>query len=165
MGVSVGNPIHPATSWFATVPPSLSAVGHSITDLLSLPGRLIGGTVSPQEAQVAGPRSLWNLFQQSVSRDVQSRQPEAGGVPAQPTNYTLIIIISLTITVGVINLLPIPALDGGRIFMALTEIVLRRRIPTKYQMAINGIGFMVLLVLLSTFYIKDLIHPVVINLP
>jgi regulator of sigma E protease len=165
MGIMIGNPLYPASSWFATVPPSLSAVGRDITSLLALPGRLIAGTATPQEAQVAGPRTIWNLFQESVSRDVQSRQPAASGTGAQPTNYTLSIIIMLAISVGVINLMPIPALDGGRIFMALTEIILRKRIPTKYQMAINGIGFMVLLALLGTFYIKDLINPIVINLP
>jgi regulator of sigma E protease len=164
IGVMLSYPIHPASSWFATIPAGLVAVGRDINSLLSLPGRLIAGTISTEEAQLAGPRSIWNLFQQSVSRDVQSRQPDGGGGP-MPTNYTLSIIITLTTTVGVLNLLPIPALDGGRIFMALTEVALRRRIPARYQMAINGIGFMVLLVLLSTFYIKDLISPVPIILP
>jgi len=165
MGIAIGNPLYPASSWFATVPPSLSAVGRDISSLLALPGRLIAGTVSPEEAQMVGPRTIWNLFQQAVSRDLQSRQPDAGEAAAQPSNYTLIIIMSLTITVGMFNLVPIPALDGGRIFMALTEIVIRRRIPAKYQMAINGFGFMVLVALLGIFYIKDLISPVVINLP
>jgi regulator of sigma E protease len=166
MGISIGNPIYPAKSWFETIPTSFSAVGGDISSLLSLPGRIIAGTVSSQEAQIGGPRSIWNLFQQSVARDVASRQPVSGGSqPAAPTNYTLMVIISLTLTVGVINLLPIPALDGWRIFMSLTEIILNRRIPAKYQAAINGIGFMVLLVLLGFFYIKDIISPINFTLP
>lgn len=166
MGISIGNPINPSKSWFNTIPISFTAVGSDINNLLSLPGRIIAGTVSPQEAQIGGPRSIWNLFQQSVARDVASRQPESGSSQATiPTNYTLMVIISLTLTVGVINLLPIPALDGWRLFMSVTEIIIRRRIPAKYQAAINGIGFMVLLVLLSFFYIKDFINPVNITLP
>ena len=166
MGISIGNPIHPPKSWFETIPTSFSAVGGDINSLLSLPGRIIAGTVSSQEAQIGGPRSIWNLFQQSVSRDVASLQPVSGSNPsAAPTNYTLMVIISLTITVGVANLLPIPALDGWRIFMSLTEIIIRRRIPAKFQASINGVGFLVLLTLLAFFYIKDFINPVNFILP
>jgi regulator of sigma E protease len=166
MGISIGNPLYPPKSWFETIPTSFSAVGGDINNLLALPGRIIAGTVSPQEAQIGGPRSIWNLFQQSVARDVASRQPVNGSSQSNtPTNYTLMVIISLTLTVGAINLLPIPALDGWRIFMSLTEIILHRRIPAKYQAAINGIGFMVLLVLLGFFYIKDIISPVSFTLP
>ena len=64
-----------------------------------------------------------------------------------------------------VNLLPIPALDGGRIFMTLPEIILRRRIPAKYQAIINEIGFIILITLLGIFYIKDIINPVNFTLP
>jgi len=169
MGIAVGELMRPATNWFETVPISLTATGSDIQNILSLPGRIIAGTVSPQEAQIGGPRSIWDLFQQSVSRDVTSRQPSApaasGSQPQVPTNYTLEVIISLTITVAVVNLLPIPALDGWRIFTTLVEIIMRRPIPAKYQNAINSIGFVVLLILLSFFYIKDLINPIKFTLP
>jgi regulator of sigma E protease len=167
MGVSIGNPIVPAGSWFSTIPTSFETVGSDIDSLLSLPGRIIAGTVTPQEAQIAGPRSIWNLFQQSVSRDVTSREQGSTGsqTPTMPTNYTLLVIISLTLTVGVVNLLPIPALDGWHIFMSLVELVIRKRIPAKYQVAINSIGFLVLVTLLGFFYIKDFINPINIPLP
>jgi regulator of sigma E protease len=166
MGVSIGQPLLPAGSWFETIPAAFSATGQDINSLLDLPGRIIAGTISPQEAQIGGPRSVWNLFQQAVSRDVTSRQtPSTSGTATKPTNYTLLIIISLTITVAVANLLPIPALDGGRIFMTLPEIILRRRIPAKYQAAINGISFVILITLLGFFYVKDIISPVNFTLP
>lgn len=166
MGISIGEPFVPARTWFETVPVAFSATWQDITSLLSLPGRIIAGTISPQAAQIGGPRSVWNLFQQAVSRDVTSRQTTStGATAARPTNYTLLIIISLTITVAVANLLPIPALDGGRIFMTLIEIVMRRPIPAKYQVMINGIGFIILITLLGFFYIKDIIFPVNITLP
>jgi regulator of sigma E protease len=165
MGIAVGQLLRPAKNWFSTIPVSFSAAGSDIQNLLSLPGRIIAGTVSSQDAQIGGPRSIWNLFQQSVARDVSSRQPAPGGQSQIPTNYTLLVIISLTITVGVANLLPVPALDGWRIFTTLVEIVLRRPIPAKYQTAINSIGFLVLLILLGFFYIKDLINPITFTLP
>jgi len=130
-----------------------------------MPGRFVAGTLTPQEAQIGGPRTVWNLFQQAVARDTATRQQPASGQSSAPSYYTLLLIISLTISVGVLNLLPIPALDGGRIFMALIEIIIRRRIPAKYQVMINGIGFIVLFALLGIFYIKDIISPMVITLP
>jgi regulator of sigma E protease len=166
MGVSVGQPLLPAKSWFETIPVAFSATGQDINSLLALPGRIIAGTISPQAAQIGGPRSVWNLFQQAVARDVSSRQTAStSGTSTKPTNYTLLTIISLTVTVAVANLLPIPALDGGRIFMTLIEIILRRRIPAKYQTMINGIGFIILITLLGFFYIKDIISPVNFILP
>jgi len=166
MGIAVSKPLYPAKNWFETVPVSLEAAGSDIQNLLALPGRVMAGTVSPQEAQIGGPRSIWDLFQQSVARDVASREsPATSSQPQVPTNYTLLVIISLTLTVGVVNLLPIPALDGWRIFTSLVEIIIRRPIPAKYQVAINSIGFMVLLILLGFFYIKDFINPINITLP
>ena len=165
MGVGIGMPMRPVENWTQYLTASLSAVGSDINSLLSLPGKIIAGTISSQEAQIGGPRSIWNLFQQSVSRDLASRQPVSEGDPTRPTNYTLLIIISLTTTVAIANLLPIPALDGGRVFMALIEVVSRRRIPGKYQSAINGVSFIILLLVLGFFYVKDIISPVSITLP
>jgi regulator of sigma E protease len=166
MGVAIGQPLLPAKSWFDTIPAAFSATGQDVNSLLALPGRLIAGTISPQAAQIGGPRTVWNLFQQAIAKDVSSRQTAStSGTSTKPTNYTLLTIISLTVTVAVANLLPIPALDGGRIFMTLPEIILRRRIPAKYQAMINGIGFIILITLLGFFYIKDIISPVNFTLP
>ncbi len=165
IGVYISNPIRPARSWFETIPISFKSTYTAAQQLLALPGRFIAGTVSPQEAQLGGPRTIWNLFQQAVARDTASRQPPTTGGTAAPSFYTLFTIISLCITVGVANLLPIPALDGGRIFMTLIEVVIRRPIPAKYQAAINGAGFIIMVLLLGAFYIKDIISPANLTLP
>jgi regulator of sigma E protease len=165
MGIAIGQLFRPPKNWFQTIPVSFLATGSDIQNLLALPGQIISGTISPKEAQIGGPRTIWNLFQQSVARDVSSREASSSGQSQMPTNYTLLVIISLTLTVGVVNLLPIPALDGWRIFTTLVEMVIRRPIPAKYQAAINSIGFLVLLLLLGFFYIKDMINPISITLP
>jgi regulator of sigma E protease len=167
MGVGIGQPLLSAKSWFSTIPIAVSTTGEDIYSLLALPGRIIAGTISAQDAQIGGPRSVWNLFQQAVAKDVSSRQTttSSSSTSTEPTNYTLLTIISLSVTIAVVNLLPIPALDGGRIFMALPEIILRRRIPVKFQAAVNGISFIILITLLGFFYIKDIISPVNFILP
>lgn len=60
----------------------------------------------------------------------------------------LYLAILLTINLGVFNLLPIPALDGGRIFFVLIELVRRKPIPVEKEALVHFIGF-ALLILLS----------------
>ncbi|MBN2387524.1 MAG: site-2 protease family protein [Anaerolineales bacterium] len=165
MGILTRTDYRPMKSIFETVGYSLQATGEAVGQILSLPGRLIAGTLSTDEAAIGGPRSIWNLFQQSVERDVESRQPEGPADPAMPTYYTLSIIISLTITVAVFNLLPFPALDGGRIFFALIELIFRWRVSPRFETALHGIGFLIAIAVMGYFYIADFIDPVTINLP
>ena len=54
----------------------------------------------------------------------------------------------LSINLGVINLFPIPVLDGGHIFFYMIEIVTRREISVKVKELSQQIGFAVLLMLM-----------------
>ncbi len=60
----------------------------------------------------------------------------------------------LSISLAFFNVLPIPALDGGRLFFILIELVTRRKVPAKYETAAHAIGLAVLLclILLITFF-------------
>lgn len=164
MGVALGVPLTPAKTWFATLPPSFRSTGTDMGTLFSLPARLIAGKASPQEAQLGGPRTIWNLFQAAVASDVQSRQPDSSS-ESGPTYYTLMVIIGLSISLGTLNLLPIPALDGGRILFLLPELLFHRAIPARFQATVNGIAFFLLLAFMIIFYVKDFIQPVAIPLP
>ena len=63
----------------------------------------------------------------------------------------------IAVNLAVMNLLPIPALDGGRIFFLLIDTVslllFKKKVPEKYQAAVNTVGFVVLMgfMLLVTF--------------
>ena len=63
----------------------------------------------------------------------------------------------LAVNLAVMNLLPIPALDGGKIFFLIVDTValrlFRKKIPEKYEMAVNTAGFVVLMgfMLMITF--------------
>jgi regulator of sigma E protease len=67
---------------------------------------------------------------------------------------------TISISLGVLNLLPIPALDGGRILFTLPEIILRRRIPPQYENVINMVSFGLLLALLLFINLQDFLNPV-----
>lgn len=51
----------------------------------------------------------------------------------------------LTINVGLFNLFPIPALDGWRFFMLLGEALFKKKLPPKWEYAVNAAGLAVLL--------------------
>ncbi len=60
------------------------------------------------------------------------------------------IVALITINLGVFNLLPLPALDGGRLFFMLVELVRGKPIPPEKEGIVHTVGF-VLLMLLSVF--------------
>lgn len=64
----------------------------------------------------------------------------------------------LSISLGVINIMPFPALDGGRFLFIIFEAVLRRRPSPKWESAIHGIGFVLLLLLIFVITWNDIVH-------
>ena len=67
------------------------------------------------------------------------------------------IVAMISINLGVMNLLPIPALDGGRTVMLLAELVTRKKLPANVEATINAVGLLVLLGLSFIIMIKDVI--------
>ena len=54
------------------------------------------------------------------------------------------------------NILPIPGLDGGHIFITLIEGIIRRPLTMKMRMAIQQIGMVLLLMLIVTVMVNDI---------
>jgi regulator of sigma E protease len=80
------------------------------------------------------------------------------GEAARAKDGTLLYITALiSINLGVMNLLPIPALDGGRLLTVLVEMITRKRIPKKIEGLINGVGLILLLLLSFVIMIKDVV--------
>lgn len=72
--------------------------------------------------------------------------------------FCLFFTILLSVNLGIMNLLPIPALDGGRLFIYLIEGITRKSIPPKIENAINAIGFVVLFGLMIVLVFHDIIR-------
>ncbi len=73
----------------------------------------------------------------------------------------LYVVVVISINLGVMNLLPIPALDGGRLLTVAIEMITRRRMPKKVEGAINAVGLAVLLGLSAVILVKDVIQLIV----
>ena len=71
----------------------------------------------------------------------------------------------LTISLGVLNLFPFPALDGGRILFIWPELILRRRVPAQWENGIHAAGMALLLIFMLYVNVMDFVNPAIINLP
>lgn len=83
---------------------------------------------------------------------------EAIGDAAKAGVLQLLNIVALiSINLGVMNLLPLPALDGGRMIMILAEMITRKKIPAKIEATINAVGLAILLGFSVIILIKDIV--------
>ena len=83
-------------------------------------------------------------------------------VVAQATGLGLenliFIIAFISINIGVFNLLPIPALDGGRLFILILQGISRNKIKIKHEALINTIGLVLLLILIAVVSANDIFN-------
>ncbi len=68
----------------------------------------------------------------------------------------LALVAILSVNLAVFNILPLPALDGGRIVVVLIEAVTRRKVPHKYYSWVNVVGFVGLMALLLVVTVHDI---------
>lgn len=80
----------------------------------------------------------------------------AGDAAKMGPAYVLQLMATLSISLAVINLLPIPALDGGHLFFLLIEAVRRKRVSLIFQERLTQAGFAALLVLMVFLIFNDL---------
>ncbi|MCI8361434.1 MAG: RIP metalloprotease RseP [Clostridiales bacterium] len=79
------------------------------------------------------------------------------GEAAKAGIFSLLPMVGLiTINLGLFNLLPLPALDGGRLLFIIIEMVRRKPVPQKYEGMVHAIGFMVLMAFMVLIALKDI---------
>lgn len=79
------------------------------------------------------------------------------GSVAKQSLFDLIPVMALiTINLGLFNLLPLPALDGGRLVFILFEMIFKRPVPQKYEAIVHAVGMALLLLLMAVITFKDI---------
>jgi len=112
--------------------------------------RMIGLTLNMLGKMVTGQISSDNLSGPvGIAKD-------AGTVAKRGIIATLSFMAIISISLGILNLLPIPVLDGGQILFVCIETVIRRPLPEKIQMAFQQIGVTALLFLMVFALYNDL---------
>ncbi len=134
----------------STVEGPLDAVGRGTTAAATLavqiPGGLaeaVGGLLglNPNAGDAMGPIGI---------------AQETGRVLEAPLVSQLLFMGVLSINLAVLNVLPFPPLDGGRIMVVLLESARRRRLPAEREALIYLTGFAVLLALVILISIQDI---------
>ena len=152
IGIVMSNPSRRPISLVAALPLGAVALYDHGLALLSLPVRLIRGQTAPEEGRLVGFKGMFDIYQEVR---------EAEQTPTIPAGIAVLgFFAAITISLGVLNLLPIPALDGGRMLFVLPELVLRRRIPPQYENVINLISYGLLILLLIYVNLQDFINPI-----
>ena len=91
----------------------------------------------------------------TVIGDVVDESKSDGAMSVFLNLVNLSIMISANL--GVMNLLPIPALDGGRLVFHIIELIVRKPVPKKIEGMIHGVGLLLLLALLTVVTLKDIV--------
>ncbi len=68
------------------------------------------------------------------------------------------LVALLSLSLAILNILPLPALDGGRLLFVLFEMVLRRPLNQRFELMVNAIGFFLLILLILIITFNDVIH-------
>lgn len=128
----------------------IERIGFVISTTASIPSQLISGALSPEEAR---PVSIVGVSQIG---GVALQQSIEEGRPAVILNFIAMISVAL----GFFNLLPLPALDGGRILFVLIEIVRGRPIAPEREGIVHLVGLALLLSLSVVFILNDVLNPI-----
>ena len=104
---------------------------------------------------------LVDLLTGSVSKDDISGPVGIGKMMADTAKTSMsslwYLLAFISINLGVMNLLPIPALDGGRFVFLLFEAIFRKPVPPKYEAYVHGVGIVILLLLMLFVTFNDIL--------
>lgn len=104
-------------------------------------------SAEPLAENIAGPVGIVALIAQFVG---------VGGTAAVGALFSLTALISLIL--AVVNILPIPALDGGRFFFIFTEAVTGKKVNPKVERVIHGVAFLILILLVLVVAFNDIVN-------
>jgi regulator of sigma E protease len=142
------------THWTPTVPPALvdepapvrtamrRALGetaHVVRFLATGAMRLVQGKLTVRA--ISGPITIYDV---------------AGRAGARGARDFLWVMALISINLGLLNLLPIPTLDGGQLLFLVVEGVSRRPVPIRVREMLSFLGFLLLVAIMLTALVNDL---------
>jgi regulator of sigma E protease len=151
MGIIMGNPSR-QIDVIQAIPAGFIFTYEYGKALFGFVGQIIRGQADPEQARLVGFKGMYDMYSEVRTTET------IDGIP--PLVNVLFFVASITISLGLINLLPFPAVDGGRIVFVLPEILFHRRVPQNFENIVNMIGFGLLLLLLFYVNLQDFIHPI-----
>lgn len=149
MGVSLGNPTR-QTSWREALNIGTQSTIFQFREIITLPAKLIQGEIELEQARFSGLKGMYDMLAWAGAIDRSAQRPFV--------TLTLVGVISSGLAIA--NLLPFPALDGGRLIFIAIEFLIGRRISPRYEGLAHTIGFAILLVILIYVNLLDFVNPI-----
>lgn len=110
---------------------------------------------------LSGPVGIVSMMNDTINEAKDSAEGDTSLAIINIILNMLQFSILLSANLGVMNLLPIPALDGGRTFFLLIEALFRKRIPIEKEAFMNTISFMLLVGLMVVVLFQDVLKIIV----
>ncbi len=124
-----------------------------VADLFAATVRVTANALTPgdddPDVRLAGPLGLKQASDQAVRNALDWNEPFP----------VLFLSAWLSLAVAMTNLLPLPALDGGRILLVFIEVIRSRRMQPKVEKWVHALGMASLLVLLLALTARDIADP------
>ncbi len=145
MGIAISNVEIKKYTWYeAPVRGTYEALKFSYMIVKGLSDMVVNFALhGTKPTGVAGPVGVAQLTGQAVNLGI---------------NATLWFMALLSLNLAVLNVLPIPALDGGRLFFILIELITRKKVHPKYESYAHAVGLAILLGFLVLVTIADILR-------
>ena len=103
-------------------------------------------TMNYKVSELSGPVGTVDIMAKTATKAVET------------TNYTslLTILAFIAINVGVFNLIPFPALDGGQFVFVIIEGIIRKPLSQKFKSSVNAAGLFLLFSLMAVVTVSDI---------
>ncbi len=130
--------------WYLAVAKGFTGAFYGLINIfvsfyLLLKGLLFGQGLA---MEVSGPVGIASVIGQSAKLGIQ---------------YLINVTAMISLSLAAMNILPIPALDGGRVLFVLIEKIMRKPVPMKYEQIAHTLGFVLLLGLIVVVTARDVI--------
>ncbi|MEG1457636.1 MAG: RIP metalloprotease RseP [Bacilli bacterium] len=119
---------------------SFTGFGKMTSSLFNILGRLFTGKLGLDN--LSGPIGVFNVIDQVKSSGFEN---------------LIYLTAYLSLNVGILNLIPIPVFDGGRILIVTIERLRRKKINPKFESYLNTAGFILLIILVIFVTLSDII--------
>lgn len=125
----------------AALPKAFEQLSDTTVQIALTLGKLVSGNLSMKA--LGGPLTIADAAEQTASHSVVS---------------FVLFLAMISVFLGVVNLLPIPMLDGGWIMFGLVEMVTRRELPERFLMAAQAVGMVLVFSLMAVAIFNDILR-------
>jgi regulator of sigma E protease len=137
------------------IPRQLFTVQSAVTDGVTFPFVIVGGIVQGLWSLVSGQVPGGLLGPQGLTGPIGIAKITADSVSQGPPTYIFLVAL-LSVALGFTNLLPLLALDGGRILVVLIEVVRRRPFDRNSELNFQRFGLVALIGLIAVISFFDI---------